>query len=147
MNVSEFECDNCGCELIFTKVISFADNQPPVFVNPPASGTFACILQATPMGPLNYTDNCIPAGSVPGTESGATNACDGESSRGNGKLPMCGNTANWTQTLDVNAVAMAAFINPLQISPQLRRSVANQPQPELFQWRNCSMFNIGNSSC
>ena len=123
MNVSEFECDNCGCELI-SKVISFADNQPPVFVNPPASGTFACILQATPMGPLNYTDNCIPAGSVPGTESGATNACDGGVITREWEITdVCGNTANWTQTLDVNAVAIAAFINPRRYHHQLRRSV------------------------
>lgn len=112
MNISAFDCDNCGCELT-SKVISFADNQPPVFVNPPASGTFACILQATPMGPLNYTDNCIPAGSTPGTESGVSNACDGGIITRVWEITdVCGNTTTHTQTLDVNAVAIAAFINP-----------------------------------
>ena len=140
MNVSEFECDNCGCELI-SKVISFADNQPPVFVNPPASGTFACILQATPMGPLNYTDNCIPAGSVPGTESGATNACDGGVITREWEITdVCGNTANWTQTLDVNAVAIAAFINP---PADITLNCADQLPTNL----NLSYSNGGTAPC
>lgn len=112
MNVSEFDCQGCGCELI-SKVVSFEDNQPPVFVNPPVGGTFACILQSTPMGPLNFTDNCIPAGSVPGTETGASNACDGGIITREWEITdVCGNTTTHTITLDVDPVAIAAFINP-----------------------------------
>lgn len=112
MNISEFECDNCGCELT-SKVISFADNQAPVFVNPPASGTFSCILQASPMGPLNYTDNCIPAGSVPGVETGTSSACDGGIITREWEITdACGNTKTHTQTLNVAPLAIAAFVNP-----------------------------------
>ncbi|MBK7219882.1 MAG: hypothetical protein IPH94_00660 [Saprospiraceae bacterium] len=112
MNVSDFDCMGCGCELT-SKVVSFEDNQPPVFVNPPVGGTFACILQSTPMGPLNFTDNCIPAGSVPGTETGVTNACDGGIITREWEITdVCGNTTTHTIMLDVDPVAIAAYINP-----------------------------------
>ncbi|MBK8701336.1 MAG: hypothetical protein IPN29_18040 [Saprospiraceae bacterium] len=112
MNRMDFDCDGCGCD-IDSMVMSFADTQAPVFVNPPQNGTFTCIFQTAPMGPLNYTDNCIPAGSVPGVESGVSNACDGGTITRMWEIEdICGNMTTHTQTLQVSPVAIAAFINP-----------------------------------
>ena len=112
MDRSEIECTDCACALDSIPMI-FGDNMAPVFVNPPQSGTFACIFETTPFGPLNYTDNCLPAGSVPGTEEGSSNPCEsGTLTRHWEVTDECGNIGSHTQTITVNAVPVAQFINP-----------------------------------
>jgi len=63
--------DACNNSITVEQLITrTVDNTPPVFTNPPADITVDCIAQVPVMGPLDYTDNCSPGGTIVGVETG-----------------------------------------------------------------------------
>jgi gliding motility-associated-like protein len=91
-------------------IIRTVDMTPPIFTTPPADVTVNCIAQVPPMVDLDYTDNCSPAGTVVGTETGPS---------GNPLTIVrewavtddCGNTASWMQTITIEETNSQVIIN------------------------------------
>ena len=93
--------DACNNSITVTQLITrTVDTTPPVFTNPPADISYACINQVPPMADLAYTDNCSPSGTVMGTETGPS---------GNPLTitrtwtftDACGNPVTYTQTITI----------------------------------------------
>jgi len=63
--------DACNNSITVEQLITrTVDNTPPVFTNPPADISVDCIAQVPVMGPLDYTDDCSPGGTIVGVETG-----------------------------------------------------------------------------
>lgn len=109
---TDYPClDNC-CDSEESN-FSFEDMMPPVFTSPPASTTLDCDALLDPMMNLDYTDNCIPDGSVAGTETGSSDPCAGGSiTREWTVTDMCDNTTTHTQVITVNPLDPAVILNP-----------------------------------
>jgi len=88
---------------------SFSDNSPPVFTSPPANITVSCIDNVPPMTSLDYTDNCLPPGSVNGVQTGTANTCGGSLTRTWTITDGCNNTATHTQTITITPNPAATF--------------------------------------
>ena len=101
-------CGGTCCELE-SVTFSFSDNIPPVFASPPPNITVNCVDNVPPMNPLSYTDNCIPAGSATGVQTGSANSCGGSLTRTWTITDGCNNTATHVQTITVTPTPAATF--------------------------------------
>jgi gliding motility-associated-like protein len=111
-NISSINCMGGCCEMSSLPLV-FQDTQAPTFVNPPASVTLACYSLITSMPVLTWNDNCQGSGTVAGVETGSATLCQGGTiTRTWTKLDTCGNQAQHVQTITVNVLPIADWVNP-----------------------------------
>jgi gliding motility-associated-like protein len=110
-NISTVTCDDGCCELISEPLV-FADNEAPVFVDPPQNLTLICLIELDSMPPLTYNDNCIATDTVAGVETGSADLCDGGTITRTWTIEdICGNSAEHVQTITIGAYPEFEFIN------------------------------------
>jgi|GEM_PF-847190 len=94
-------------------VISFEDDEDPVFTNPPADLTLICFDLLPPMEDLDVTDNCVADAIVTGVETGSADLCDGgEIIREWTFADDCGNEVTHTQTITIDPIELPEYVNP-----------------------------------
>ena len=111
-NVNDFEeCMSCFCD--FTSLdITWEDTEAPTFDAPPADATTDCLDDFGAVGEIAFTDNCLGTGMVQGTETGSATLCDGGMlTRTWTVMDSCGNETTHTQTVTVNPIPIADFID------------------------------------
>ncbi len=106
--------DGCGNMLMASQTITYQDDELPQFVGAPNSITYDCASEVPAIADLNYTDNCLPSGTVAGVETGVIDACDGGSLvREWSVTDECGNNAIHVQNITVNPVPQINWVGPL----------------------------------
>ncbi|PHI19832.1 hypothetical protein CEQ90_10590 [Lewinellaceae bacterium SD302] len=124
MNIGTIDCTDECCDLANID-ISFEDNEPPVFPNPPPNLSLSCVDDIPPFMDLGWTDNCDGSGSVAGTESGSADLCNGGTiTRMWTYTDQCNNTGTHTQTITVDPPPPPTFMNP---PASMTVSCANAP--------------------
>ena len=108
--------DPCGNVISHTQRIRVNPAPAVAFINPPASITVTCDAIPTSAPPLNYTNNgvggCLFEGSIVPVESGSADICGGAITYTWDYVDPCGNVINHTQTITVDPLPAATFINP-----------------------------------
>ena len=108
-NVSSIVCATTCCDLKSLQLV-WSDNQQPIFTNPPADITYNCYDLLPQMPSLDYTDNCIPSGTVSGNESGSANLCNGGVITRMWTISdACNNAKAHTQTITIQALPPPVF--------------------------------------
>jgi len=109
-NITAINCETSCCELIEIEV-SFEDNEPPTFNNPPSNITIECIEDLPSLEELSWTDNCLAQGSSAGNENQNFSFCaGGEVVRTWTAIDNCENETNYTQTITILPINEASFI-------------------------------------
>ncbi len=130
-NVSSIDCTANCCDLK-SKSVTFQDTQKPVLQNKPPNQTLSCYDLLQPMQALNYTDNCIPNGSVPGEETGSADLCSGGTITRTWTIEdNCGNKDSHTQTITINAVPAPTWKSTLPQNQTLTCSQIPTTHPNL----------------
>ncbi|MBK9257768.1 MAG: gliding motility-associated C-terminal domain-containing protein [Saprospiraceae bacterium] len=114
-NISSVACSTpSNCCATTTLSLNFQDNQAPVFTNAPPNATYNCYLNVPVMADLAWTDNCVPPGTVMGTEvNNITDNCIGGTiTRTWTVTDGCGNAATHVQTITVQPIPVAQFDGP-----------------------------------
>ncbi|MCB9224541.1 MAG: gliding motility-associated C-terminal domain-containing protein [Crocinitomicaceae bacterium] len=111
--------DVCGNFIDVQQIITVDDTQAPVFSAPPGPITVECIADVPAMTNLAYTDNCDPAGSVPGVDGALVGgSCGGTITRTWTYTDNCGNTATQTQIITVDDNTNPTASNPAPVTVQ-----------------------------
>jgi gliding motility-associated-like protein len=101
--------DDCGNFIFVTQLITVNDVTAPVFAAAPAAVTVSCSANVPAMTNLGYTDNCIVAGSVAGTDVSNGGSCPEIITRTWTITDACGNVATSTQTITVHDLIAPVF--------------------------------------
>jgi len=104
--------DPCANFILVTQTITVQDITAPVFAAPPTAITVACAADVPAMINLGYTDNCDPAGSVPGTDVSDGNTCPETITRTWTYTDACGNPATTSQIITVHDLVAPVFATP-----------------------------------
>ena len=114
MNTINCSSDCCVSDVEF---FSFQDLVAPVFTNPPANANYTCFGEIPLMMNLAYTDNCMPDGTVMGTEVGNyTNCAGGSLTRTWTITDICGNTKTHVQTITLLPIPPAVINGPASMN-------------------------------
>ncbi len=106
------DCSNQCCDET-SLVISFEDDEDPVFTNPPADLTLICFDIVPPMEDLDVTDNCASDALVTGVESGTADLCDGGVIEREWTFSDdCGNEITHLQTITIDPIELPEYISP-----------------------------------
>ena len=112
-NVNDFsaDCMACFCDLESLE-ITWEDTEMPTFTNPPGDITVDCYDEVAIIPDLDYTDNCLPDGTVVGIDMGSSDACAGGSyTRTWTVTDLCGNETTHIQTITVDPAPVPVFTN------------------------------------
>ncbi len=111
-NVSSIDCSIECCD--FTMIpLSFEDTEVPTFPNAPGDMTLACIDLLDPIVDIDWMDNCDGTGTVSGTETINIDPClGGTITREWEYTDLCLNTGTHTQTITIEPIPVASFVNP-----------------------------------
>jgi hypothetical protein len=94
-------------------MLSFEDDEEPIFDNPPADQTYDCFFDIPALTDLSYTDNCVGSGLAQGVESGSFTICNGGTMlREWIAVDSCNNTAIHKQTITIDPIPPATILNP-----------------------------------
>ena len=111
-NYDGSNCEDFCCNEVLTNII-FEDNINPEFTSLPSDMTFDCIDQVPQIVDLAVTDNCASGMMVSGDEDNDADLCDG------GIITRewifeddCGNEVTHTQSIMIDPIVPAEFINP-----------------------------------
>ena len=108
--------DNCGRTISHNQNITVDPAPEASFINPPADMTVDCSNIPSGAPNLNYTNNssgaCLIDGSVAPTTSGSADQCGGSITYTWEFTDPCGNTISHNQTITVDPIPEASFINP-----------------------------------
>lgn len=113
-NINDVACDNpTECCSISSITISFEDTEAPVFESTNIQDiNIECLDQLPVMVDLNWTDNCGDTGSATGEEVSNATICDGGTvTRTWRAVDDCGNESEFTQTITIDALEEASFVN------------------------------------
>ena len=106
------DCTDLCCEEE-SLVISFEDDEDPVFTNPPADLPLICFDLVPPIEDLDVTDNCAPDDLVSGIETGSADICDGGTiEREWTFVDDCGNEVTHVQTITIDPTELPEYLNP-----------------------------------
>ncbi|MFT5859578.1 MAG: gliding motility-associated-like protein, partial [Flavobacteriaceae bacterium] len=104
--------DACGNNSTETQIITVWDTQAPVFTAPPIAANYQCPTDVPAAGNLNYTDNCDPNGTVPGTDVSNGLTCPETITRSWTFTDACGNNSTETQIITVWDTQAPVFTAP-----------------------------------
>ncbi|MEZ4911530.1 MAG: hypothetical protein R2774_11805 [Saprospiraceae bacterium] len=109
VNLLLADCDGTCCELE-PVVIIFQDMIAPVLTGLPQDISVSCFLDIPPIIDLDFTDNCMGNGSVPGVQIDNYTNCDGGTiTRTWMVTDSCDNSTSHTQTITLAAIPEATF--------------------------------------
>ena len=141
-NIASVNCSGACCAFVQIP-INFSDSEPPAFIDPPSDITLSCYLNLPPLENLDWTDNCLPGGSVMGNEiSNFTNCGGGTVTRTWSVTDGCNNTRTHIQTITIVPIPVATFIAP----PDLTISCNEIPPPDYSPAISYSNGITGNCS-
>ncbi len=137
-NISSVMCGDDCCVLDMVP-FSFEDDEPPVFTNPPANANYSCFGEIPPLMNLVYTDNCIPDGTVMGTEVvNYTDCAGGTLIRTWTVTDDCDNTATHVQTITLSPIPPAVLNGPASMNITCEQIPAPGVLPPLTYTNNSS---------
>lgn len=103
--------DSCSNWIEVTHSIRIFDSIAPVMDPAPADLNLSCYADVPPMTDLNYTDNCLGAGTVTGVEVSSGTTCPETLTRTWTVTDTCGNTVTETQVITIHDT-QAPVIDP-----------------------------------
>lgn len=110
--------DQCGRSRTHTQTVTVTPVPVPAFVNPPPNQTVSCQNIPTSAPPLTFTNGetgaCAISGQVNAVMSGSANLCGGVIQFTWTYTDPCGRTIQHIQTVIVQQVPAAQFVNPPQ---------------------------------
>ncbi len=104
--------DDCGNTTIATQSINLIDEAPPVFINPIADNAVECEDLADLALP-QVEDNCGGEVDLTYTEEFLGGGCAGQISRVYTATDLCGNSASFTQTINIIDLSPPVFTGVL----------------------------------
>lgn len=123
-------------------VISFEDDEDPVFTMEPGDLTIDCADDITPDEALTWTDNCAGTGTVMPVVVEDFTFCDGGTVERTWTFTdSCTNNVEYTQTITIDPVPAPVFINPPA------DSLINCDTAQIFVPQDLDFSNSASGTC